>query len=240
MPSRIFTLSESAYERGTEYDVVMLYQVLLGRNPENSTVIQNHRSQPLNATLHLFVSSDEFRTSVLTPIQTGGTVIRHDMGPRPSDDQLAWLFGRSVLDEGQKKTLREAPNWEQFFGYLCSLEGFLEQPPAPPLRAVRTPVPFKPNARPLIIPPPPISPPPATPPGPSNAELMARLAAMEAMLADILRLLRGQVHSAAADSPALADALPRDRLPGAAFEPTAAKAKAPSAAAKPSRSRQAR
>jgi hypothetical protein len=66
--AKVFSLSEAAYQQGSDYDIVMLYQVLLGRNPENSQVIQDHRKAPLNAALKTFISSPEFRDSVLDPI----------------------------------------------------------------------------------------------------------------------------------------------------------------------------
>lgn len=177
----VFTLAESAFERGSEYDVVMLYQVLLGRNPENSAVIQNHRTAPLSAAFHTFVSSPEFRDKVMDPVLAGAPMRSHDMNPRPSEDQLAWLFTRTVLDEGQKRKLRDAEDWEQFFAHLLNWRGFLDPPPAPPRHPPRA-VPFKPNARPLAARLATPAPAPAQAPGPTNAELMAKLDAIELLL----------------------------------------------------------
>lgn len=188
--TQVFTLSESAFERGTEYDVVMLYQVMLGRNPENSTVIQNHRTQPLSAALHTFVSSPEFIDGVREPVMAGAKVRGHAIVPRPSEDQLNWLFSRTVLDEGQKRKLRDAEDWEQFFGHLVTWRGFLDPPPAPPRHPPRA-VPFKPNARPLAarVPVPPAV--PAAAPGPTNAELMVKLEAIEALLRRVVPAEQG-------------------------------------------------
>jgi hypothetical protein len=205
--ARVFSLSEAAYQKGSDYDIVMLYQVLLGRNPENSQVIQDHRSNTFNVALQTFVSSPEFRESVLDPISRGAPVRRHDIVPRPSAEQLNWLFGRTVLDESQKNALRQAANWEQFFGYLCSLDGFLEPLPAPPPRPAPAAVAFRPVAKPAPRPQPaPLSAPvPGRPVlgsqvavGPTNAEIMAKLDRLEIMLAAVLQQIAAPPQSAAA------------------------------------------
>jgi hypothetical protein len=227
---RVFSLSEASYQRGSDYDIVMLYQVLLGRNPENSQVIQDHRTNPFNLALQTFISSPEFRESVLDPIAAGAPLRRHDIVPRPTAEQLNWLFGRTVLDDGQKAALRDAANWEQFFRYLSSLDGFLEPLPAPPPRKMRPPIPFKPSARPLA-PPPPARPPipiagtlPHAQHGPSNADLMRKLDHLETMLADLARLLAG----------------PASDAQSAAAAPIAMPAASAAPKAKPSSKRQAR
>jgi hypothetical protein len=218
--SKVFSLSEAAYQKGSDYDIVMLYQVLLGRNPENSQVIQDHRASTFNVALQTFVSSPEFREGVLDPISRGAPVRRHDIVPRPSPEQLNWLFGRAVLDESQKTALRQAANWEQFFGYLCSLDGFLEPLPPPPPRPVPPPAPFRPTIHPRPQPPPALSPPVSPPPpGPAMAAIMAKLEKLEAMLGTILATLAAQPQSAAASMAVGADAAEparrEERLAGA-------------------------
>jgi hypothetical protein len=151
---------------------------------------------------------------------------------------LNWLFSRTVLDEGQKTTLRQAQSWEQFFGYLCSLDGFLEQLPAPPPRQARPPVPFKPATRPAVPAPVKPSPPPPALAGPSNAELMAKLDRLEAMLAQVLAGQPAPAGSGVATQAAAA--LPRraDLRDGVAMD--AAETLSPTGKAKPSSRRQAR
>jgi hypothetical protein len=202
--NKVFALSESAYQQGSDYDIVMLYQVLLGRNPENSAVIQDHRANGFNKALETFVSSQEFRDSVLDPVRRGAPVRRHDQLPRPSADQLNWLFSRAILDEGQKTILRQSANWEQFFQFLCSLDGFLEPAAAPP------PPPPEVASRPMQRPKPLPSPPKHVvlpQPGPSNADVMIKLERLEAMLVDLLARV-----GVAAPQPSLPDPVAvRDR-----------------------------
>ena len=247
---KVFALSESAYQRGSDYDIVMLYQMLLGRNPENSQVIQDHRANPLNQALHTFLGSPEFRESVLDPITNGGAVRRHDIVPRPSSEQLNWLFSRTVLDETQKTALRQAANWEQFFQYLCSLDGFLEQLPPPPPRPARPPVQLKPVTRapaPIVVQQP--APVPAAAPPPAHqgsAELMARLDRLEAMLDELTRMV-GALHQPTGseatvempDAADFADARLGERRDAVEMDAGEVLVAAP-AKVKPSRNRQAR
>lgn len=185
---QFFTLAEPTFQRGTDYDVVMLYQVLLGRNPESSHVIMEHRANTLAGAFRTFITSDEFLQNVVGPIRQGQPVRRPDGEPRPNSDQLAWLFDQVLFDEADREALRAAPDWDSVFGYLIGLEGFLD--PRPQLPAETAPA-----APPVLAGPPlrarvvenPLPPPHAIPP--ALGTVLARLDRIEAMIGDLtLRL----------------------------------------------------
>ncbi len=204
--ARIFALAEGAYQRGTDYDIVMLYQVLLGRNPESSQVIMEHRSNTLDRAFHTFVNSDEFRDSVLGPIGRSEPVRRHDIVPRPSTEHLNWLFNRTVLDEADRAALRAADSWNAFFASLLGMEGFMNPLPmrpapqgasqgAPPAEA-GAPMP----RRAAVVPP------AEAAPMPSAEALTARLDRIEALLTQIAARLDAPHAAAPAAVPDVAPA----------------------------------
>ncbi len=185
---QFFTLAEPTFQRGTDYDVVMLYQVLLGRNPESSHVIMEHRSNTLAGAFRTFITSDEFLENVVGPTRQGQKVRRPDGEPRPNSEQLAWLFDQVLFDELDREALRAAPDWDSVFRYLIGLEGFLDPKPQMPAE-------LAPQAAPVLTGPPlrarmienPLPPPHAIPP--ALGTVLARLDRIEAMIAELGRRL---------------------------------------------------
>ncbi len=183
---KVFTLAEQTFQRGTDYDIVMLYQLFLGRNPESSHVIMEHRSKTLAAAFRTFLTSDEFRAGTVAPARLGQPVHRHDTEPVPTTDQLDWLFEHVLFDEDDRLALRAATSWESFFAYLLALDGFLDPQILPP----EGPAPDQPPA------PEPLGPPlrarvvenagaHAHPIQPALATVLARLDRLEALIIDL-------------------------------------------------------
>ena len=75
--------ADTATRLAADHDVLMCYQLLLGRNPENSHVIQEAKTQPIRSILGSFLRSGEFAKHVSGPFQRGGK--KPGMRPTLSD-----------------------------------------------------------------------------------------------------------------------------------------------------------
>jgi hypothetical protein len=119
--------SEAAQELARKVYVLMLYQTLLGRDPENSFVIEEARTQPLRALFRGFVESSEFTDAVIRPIRDGGR-LRHDLAaPGPTRQQRDWIASLLVLDPHDENAIRSATTWRGFFEALMRTPGFLAE-----------------------------------------------------------------------------------------------------------------
>ena len=89
-------------ERAAEdYDVLLGYQVFLGRSPENSQVITERGHSP-GARLRSFLISKEVWTLVAEPMEQGVRTAHDVNGMVLTLDHVLWvkgLFGSSVRDE---------------------------------------------------------------------------------------------------------------------------------------------
>jgi len=116
-----FNFSERAAHFATSVATMTLYQVLLGRDPENSHVIEETKTQPIEALFKSFVRSAEFRDFVIAPLQRGAR-LRHELtSPAPNAVQLHWLVSLLVLPESQRDAIVGANSWPRFFRALLSL-----------------------------------------------------------------------------------------------------------------------
>jgi len=85
------TLTRAADRRATAFDVLMWYQVFLGRDPETEQVVDVATRQSVHTHIRAFLSSDEFETEVLERLRHGGRLPHERLGPGPSSAHLAWV-----------------------------------------------------------------------------------------------------------------------------------------------------
>ena len=117
-----------------DYDVLMCYQVFLGRNPENSFVIAEAKTQSIETMIRSFLGSREFADAVARPLGAGETLRHAALSPAPSAPQLAWLAGQLVLDEAQEAVLQGVTSWDGLVGFLSQF-GTAENGAAAPAEA---------------------------------------------------------------------------------------------------------
>ncbi len=125
----------AADERGSDLDVLMGYQMFLGRDPENSFVILDSKASPVRNFVRGLLSSGEFQNAVVTPLLRGQPMPHERMAAGPSPQQVRWLLSHLALDEARAQSLAEAVSWQGFWQVLATTPGFplgaAEQLPAP-------------------------------------------------------------------------------------------------------------
>ncbi len=126
---------------GTDLDILMGYQIFLGRDPENSFVIGEAKSSPVHSFIRGLLASGEFQSAVAMPLMRGQPMPHDRAAVKPTPAQVAWLADRIVLDQATSVRLAEAVNWRGFWQTLASMPGFPLTPapviaaPAPALTA---------------------------------------------------------------------------------------------------------
>ncbi len=116
---------------GTDRDVLMGYQLFLGRDPESSFVIADAKNSPVGAFVRALMGSGEFQSAVLDKLAAGRPVPHENAGPAPTPEQLAWLFGLLRVPPRAEASLLAATSWAEWLRTLVAIPGL----PTAPLRA---------------------------------------------------------------------------------------------------------
>jgi ADP-heptose:LPS heptosyltransferase/GT2 family glycosyltransferase len=114
---------ESASAPGTDRDVLMGYQLFLGRDPENSFVMGEAKASPLRGFIAGLMQSGEFQTAVLQALARRQPMPHERGGVGPAPEQLAWL--RRIIALPERLAPDEAAlDWRGFWTALIALPGF--------------------------------------------------------------------------------------------------------------------
>jgi hypothetical protein len=122
--TRAVTFSPGSERISSDYDVLLGYQIFLGRNPENSFVIQGKRSQPIKELVRGFLASEEFRDFVAKPLAEETDLIHSVLGMVLGPEHISWIEEAIILPEDQRAALKRAVSWREFFGALSKIECF--------------------------------------------------------------------------------------------------------------------
>lgn len=143
-----------ASRRADDYDVLMCYQVFLGRNPENSFVIEEAKTQSVETIIRSFLASSEFAVSVLGRRRSGSRLPHVMLSAAPLPEQIAWLADQLDMDEAQGAALREVADWDTLVDVLAGLAGDEEAAPGPGAAAAAASmtVPSREGAMPVAMP----------------------------------------------------------------------------------------
>ncbi len=121
---------------GTDADVLMGYQLFLGRDPESSFVIADAKNSPVGAFIRALMGSGEFQSAVLDRLAARRSLPHENASAAPRPDQLDWLFRHMRVPPRAEQMLRAAPDWAEWLRMLVAIPGF----PAAPARGA-APVP---------------------------------------------------------------------------------------------------
>jgi ADP-heptose:LPS heptosyltransferase/GT2 family glycosyltransferase len=113
-----------AEDRGSDLDVLMGYQIFLGRDPENSFVILDSKASPVRNFVRGLLSSGEFQNAVVTPLLRGQPMPHERMAAGPSAQQVSWLLSHLALDAERAESLAAASSWQGFWQVLATTPGF--------------------------------------------------------------------------------------------------------------------
>jgi ADP-heptose:LPS heptosyltransferase/GT2 family glycosyltransferase len=114
---------EAAQSSNSDLDVLMGYQIFLGRDPENSFVISDAKSSPVRGFVRGLLSSGEFQTAVATPLQRGQRLPHDRVGPSPGPEHIAWIAATLVVEEATLQALSAAADWNEFWRTLATVPG---------------------------------------------------------------------------------------------------------------------
>ncbi len=123
----VFT--KAAEAGGTDRDVLMGYQMFLGRDPESSFVIADAKTSPVGAFLRALMGSGEFQSAVLDKLAAGRKMPHEAVSAAPSGEQMAWLFNLVHVPGRPGAVLRAATSWAEWMRTLVAIPGLPTAPP---------------------------------------------------------------------------------------------------------------
>ena len=123
------TFTPEADAGGTDFDVLVGYQMFLGRDPESSFVIADAKSSPVGAFIRALMGSGEFQSAVLDRLAAGRPLPHESASLGPAAEQIAWLFRHIRVPPAHEAALRQAADWR---GWLEALTRVPGTPSAPP------------------------------------------------------------------------------------------------------------
>jgi len=107
-----------------DFDVLMGYQVFLGRNPENSGVIADAKAGTVLNFLRACLTSNEFRDNVFLPLTENRTIRHEQSTPGPNAGQRNWIQRQIELDDDARIGFQNVRTWREFFEILSRLAEF--------------------------------------------------------------------------------------------------------------------
>ena len=120
----VLRFTTAAEALGSARDVLLGYQMFLGRDPESSFVIAEGRNTPVHGFMRGLLTSDEFTHSVLGPLEAGRPVPHERGSAGPDAEQIAWLLRHLQVGEAEAARLAEASDWRVLLRGLVGLPGF--------------------------------------------------------------------------------------------------------------------
>ncbi len=126
-PAQGLRFTAMAEAGGGDRDILMGYQVFLGRDPENSFVIAEAKLNPLRGFVTGLMMSGEFQAAVLQAVARRVPLPHERNSTGPSADQLAWLQTLLVLPDDVRRGLSPPDGkleWRAFWTVLTGMAGF--------------------------------------------------------------------------------------------------------------------
>jgi ADP-heptose:LPS heptosyltransferase len=122
------TFTPAADAGSTDRDVLIGYQMFLGRDPESSFVIADAKNSPVGAFIRALMSSGEFQSAVLDKLAAGRPVPHESASTVPSPEHLDWLFRYIQVPGRAEKVLRAATSWGEWLRTIVAVPGFPNAP----------------------------------------------------------------------------------------------------------------
>jgi lipopolysaccharide biosynthesis protein len=99
-------------------DVERCYRLFLGRDPESDSVVQEKLKQPKPQMVHSFLSSTEFRSTVVSPVLEGRMSDMATVPGRPSDSFTAWAADFFPVTRRGAGAVRNSRSWRELRAQL--------------------------------------------------------------------------------------------------------------------------
>lgn len=92
-------------------NIIQLFALLLGREPENESVIEHHLTFPTDVIVKVIVGSPEFGRRVTEPIIKGEVPYGGFFDRTPEAERLTWASQNLALSEEARSQLKESHDW---------------------------------------------------------------------------------------------------------------------------------
>ena len=112
-------LTRAAERQATALDVLMCYQVFLGRDPEDERVVEAAMRDPVRKHIRDFLAAEEFGQVVLERLRHGGRLPHERLGPGPSAAHLAWVARFVQLPAAERAALLRLRGWDGLLTLIC-------------------------------------------------------------------------------------------------------------------------
>ena len=122
-------LTRAAERQATALDVLMCYQVFLGRDPENEQVVDIATRDSVRTHFRAFLQAEEFEQVVLGRLRHGGRLPHEQLGPGPSSAHLAWVARHLQLPVAERARLLRLRGWPELLTTLCRADQCLRDDP---------------------------------------------------------------------------------------------------------------
>jgi ADP-heptose:LPS heptosyltransferase len=113
----------AADARGTDHDILLGYQIFLGRDPENSFVIRDARASPRRGFVHGLLGSAEFQAAVAARLLRGERLPADRAGATLAPVHVNWIAEILVLEPATEAALAAAADWTGFWRVLATTPG---------------------------------------------------------------------------------------------------------------------
>ena len=125
--------TELADAKCTVVDVAMGYRIFLGRDPENTAVVDEAMTTQVRDFIPGVVTSEEFFEEVLARLGESQPLPHESSSSAPSSAQKDWLLGHLLMPPRSEMVLRAANDWKEWLSILVAMPGFPVMPPTHPI-----------------------------------------------------------------------------------------------------------
>jgi ADP-heptose:LPS heptosyltransferase/GT2 family glycosyltransferase len=123
-PAASLQFASHTGDPSTDRDILIGYQLFLGRDPENSHVILEAKSSPLRGFVEGLMRSGEFQASVLEALARRQPMPHDRNGIGPAPEQIAWLNGVVTLPATLASPVADRLDWREFWTAMIAVPGF--------------------------------------------------------------------------------------------------------------------
>jgi Radical SAM superfamily len=136
-PATAIKFTAMAAHPCTEFDVLMGYQVFLGRTPESRAVIDEAQCSLVNAFIPGLLRSIEFNQAVSMPLGRQARLRHERTSANLPPECRDWLMKYVAVPAAARKLLYQAQSWTEFWEILIKSPGFPAAGPQPAISNAR-------------------------------------------------------------------------------------------------------
>jgi len=137
VPAAALQFTALAAHPATDFDILMGYQIFLGRAPESRAVIDEAQCGLVSDFILGLLGSVEFNQAVVTPLGKQARLRHERSSPSLPPECLDWLIKHVAFPAAARKLLYQAQSWTEFWETLIKSPGFPSAGPHPAIPTAR-------------------------------------------------------------------------------------------------------